>query len=99
MWQNVIDSIFNDIQYFTSMYPSSVAGTYRYVVDYCDKLEVNSSIMYDEYPDRESIRAAAEKIKEESGEKKEGLVEVLLINEIMHRRIRRDYYALDTFGK
>ena len=62
MLTNTYTEVYNDILYFKSLYPDSIMNIYRHVSDYCDKLEHNGSLMYDEFPDKERIRLMARQI-------------------------------------
>ncbi len=90
MFTNIYNSVYDDIIYFKSLYPDSIADVYRQISDAADRLEYNNSIMYDEFPDKERIRQIALLIyKNYSEEHSLALIEVLLLNEFIHRRVRR----------
>ena len=108
MFANPLNDAYNDILYFKSLYPESISHIFSMVSDYCDKLEYDKSLMYDEYPDKARIRLIAVNIYnslscpelysrpfEDSPESGVSccplleLIEVLLLNEFIHRRIRR----------
>ncbi len=85
---------YQDVLYLTSLYPNSIMPLYKIISDYCDKLEHDGSVMFDEFPDKETIRKAANDIfvtiTNNFGDQYSlELVETLLINEFLHRRIRR----------
>lgn len=93
MFTNPANEIYDDILYFKSLYPDSVQDIYRLISDYCDKLEYNNSIMYDEYPDKERMLLIVSSIRSSMEAKPSPeLVMILLINEFVHRRIRRRAY-------
>ena len=108
MFANPLNDAYNDILYFKSLYPESISHIFSMVSDYCDKLEYDKSLMYDEYPDKARIRLIAVNIynnlscpelysypSDESAENGVSccplieLIEVLILNEFIHRRIRR----------
>ncbi len=80
------------------LYPREVLDIQKVVEEFCDRMEYDGSIMYDEYPDKTSIERISEKICENSrcqGDKgidkkwMRALVQVLLCSEISFRRERR----------
>lgn len=108
MFANPLNDAYNDILYFKSLYPESISHISGMVSDYCDKLEYDKSIMFDEYPDKARIRLIAINIynslscpelysrpQEDSSENGTSccplleLIEILILNEFIHRRIRR----------
>lgn len=103
MFTNTYNDIYNDILYFKTLYPDSIMDIYNQVSDYSDKLEYNGSLMYDEFPDKERIRSIAahiyntyscpsQDISAASNNRccpSPELIEILLINEFIHRRVRR----------
>ncbi len=94
MFDNANDANYQDVLYFTSLYPNSIMPLYKMISEYCDMLEHDGSYMFDEYPDKETLKKAANDIYININNIYEGdfsleLVEVLLLNEFLHRRIRR----------
>ena len=89
MFTNPCNDIYNDILYFKSLYPDSITPVYSAVSDACDKLEYDKSFMYDEFPDKIRIRRLATDIMKGLGHSSPELIELLLLNEFIHRRIRR----------
>lgn len=116
MFANPLNDAYNDILYFKSLYPDSISHIFSMVSDYCDKLEYDKSIMYDEFPDKARIRLMAVNIynnlscpelyshpaddflsSDTENNDANGisccplleLIEVLILNEFIHRRIRR----------
>lgn len=93
MFTNPANDIYNDILYFKSLYPDSIQKIYTMVSDYSDKLEYSNSSMYDEYPDKERLLKIVSSICGSEGcDAPTDLVTILLINEFIHRRIRRRAY-------
>lgn len=78
-----------DAQFLKSMYSTDIMGIQLQVEEIMDMLEYNGSIIYDQYPDKVRIM----KIADDMGldKDKRQLVEVLIINEMLRRRIRRRY--------
>ncbi len=108
MLTNTYTEVYNDILYFKSLYPDSIMNIYRHVSDYCDKLEHNGSLMYDEFPDKERIRLMARQIHNnlmtemmntsepyinQNGRPYAELIEILILNEFIHRRVRRRAFS------
>lgn len=100
MATNNYDEDYNDVLYFKSLYPDSIIGIYTLVSDFADKLEYDGSAMYDQYPDRERIHLIAQNIHNNLNCPNDNqssnpcchtveLIEILIINEFLHRRIRR----------
>jgi hypothetical protein len=93
-------SIVRDLEYLQQMYPTELKKYQRKIMDILDKMDYEGSMIYDEYPDRASVRRLAESIfdilkKEETGntdisdkewEKIGEIVQILLCNEIYKRR-------------
>jgi hypothetical protein len=83
-----------DIEYLRSLYPLSILPIYQIIADASDKLEYDGSILFDEYPDKELLYKLATDIiatipEEYHGKYLTELVSIILINEFIHRRIRR----------
>ena len=78
-----------DGEFLKSLYPVEIMDLQLVVEDKCDELEYDGSIMFDEYPDKLRINRIADKIVEKDKRYDRNLVEVLIINEMLRRRIRR----------
>lgn len=89
----------NDYQYITKMYSQLAREILEFLEDLCDQFEYDGSMMFDEYMDRSSVRALADKIYEkvkyhekEKCDKKDSIlyqmILTLLGGEIYHRRCR-----------
>ena len=99
MIRNQQNKDYEDSWYLKSLYPSNLTDVYSLVSDTCDKLEYEKSPMYDEYPDKARIRKFSIDIFNELGYGSptnpnsncitKELIEILIINEFLHRRIRR----------
>ena len=83
------------------LYPVEVMEIKRVIEEYCDRMEYDGSVMYDEYPDKTSVERISEKICEEKTCKGKGgiderwmkaLVQVLLCSEMSFRRERRHHH-------
>jgi hypothetical protein len=92
-------SIVRDLEYLQQMYPTELKKYQRKIMNILDKMDYEGSMIYDEYPDRASLRRLAESIlsilKEEAEttdisdkewEKTGEIVQVLLCSEIYKRR-------------
>lgn len=94
-----IESIFEDVNYFKSLYPKSVYPLYRIISEYSDQLEYEGSLMYDEYPDRERLRLVTEQILRDINQQvtefptRDEFIAILVLNEFLHRRIRRQEFT------
>ena len=80
------------------MYPNTLTPVYEKVADNCDRLEYEGSPMFDDFPDREMtlkiIQDIIAEFPEEQTNPETGnwfpeLVSVLVLNEFLHRRIRK----------
>lgn len=84
-----------DGEFLKSLYPPELMQLQLLVEEECDKLEFDGSIMFDQYPDKVRILRIADRIEDKykaEGKYKTGdrsLMEVMVVNEIMRRRIRR----------
>lgn len=83
--------LLQDLEYLQQMYPADVKRCQRRISEVLDKADYEGSMIYDEYPDRYSIRALAGSIvkileHEEENPPGEDMVQVLLFNEIYKRR-------------
>ena len=78
-----------DAEFLKSLYPPELMKLQLLVEEECDKLEFDGSIMFDQYPDKVRVSRIVDKIEEKYKEGSRSLMEVMVINEIMRRRIRR----------
>lgn len=78
-----------DAEFLKSLYPPELMGLQLLVEEECDKLEFDGSIMFDQYPDKVRVLKVVDKIEERYKEGSRSLMEVMVINEILRRRIRR----------
>ena len=78
-----------DAEYLKSMYPPSILPIYRLVVNASDMMEYEGSLMFDEFPDKIRVKKVADKIAEQADKYDRNLIDVLVINEMLRRRIRR----------
>lgn len=95
-------STVRDLEYLQQTYPSEVRKYQRKIVEILDKMDYEGSMIYDEYPDRASLRRLADSIvkvlkneedskndqimSKEEWKKIEAIVQVLLCDEIYKRR-------------
>lgn len=95
-------SAIRDLEYLQQTYPAEVRKYQRKIVEILDKMDYEGSMIYDEYPDRASMRRLADSIvkvlknegaskeEQEMGreewKKTEAIVQVLLCDEIYKRR-------------
>lgn len=83
--------LLRDLEYLQQMYPAEVRRCQHRVAEVLDKADYEGSMIYDEYPDRCSLRALAEAIfavlkNEEENPPSEDMIQVLLFDEIYKRR-------------
>lgn len=93
--------LLQDLEYLQQMYPTDVRRFQRRISEMLDRTDYEGSMIYDEYPDRYSLRALSESMrkvleKEEQEPPTEDMIQVLLYNEIYKRRHggRRGKYTL-----
>lgn len=83
--------LLRDLEYLQQLYPADVKRFQKRIAEVLDKTDYEGSMIYDEYPDRYSLRAMAGSIqkilqKEEENPPTEDMIQVLLYNEIYKRR-------------
>lgn len=78
-----------DCDFFKSLYPVQLIDIQRCVERRCDELEYMGSVMFDRYPDRVRIEKMAKDICIEKEDFDENIVQVMLVNEMLRRRIRK----------
>lgn len=88
-----------DVAFLKTMYPQSVIPLYERISDATDKLEYEGSFMFDEYPDYELVLKFIQDIAAEFEQPAPStespntylyeLIAVMVINEFIHRRIRK----------
>lgn len=78
-----------DCDFFKSLYPLSLADMQRCVETRCDELEYVGSMMFDKYPDRVRIEKMAKDMCVERKEFDDKMIQVMLVNEMLRRRIRK----------
>ena len=92
------ERLYPDAEYLKTMYPNTLTPVYEKVADTCDRLEYEGSPMFDDFPDREmTLKIIQDIIAEfpeeqtnpETGDWFPELVSVLVLNEFLHRRIRK----------
>ena len=83
--------LLQDLEYLQQMYPADVKRYQKRIAEVLDKTDYEGSMIYDEYPDRYSLRALVGSMQkvlqnEEENPPSEGMIQVLLFNEIYKRR-------------
>lgn len=83
--------LLRDLEYLQQLYPADVKRFQKRIAEVLDKADYEGSMIYDEYPDRYSLRAMAGSIlkilqKEEENPPAEDMIQVLLYNEVYKRR-------------
>ena len=83
--------LIQDMEYLQQMYPEAVRRYQKRISEVLDRADYEGSMIYDEYPDRYSLRALAGSIhkilqREEAEPPTEELIQVLLFNEVYKRR-------------
>ena len=83
--------LLQDLEYLQQMYPADVKRYQKRIAEVLDKTDYEGSMIYDEYPDRYSLRALSGSMQkvlqnEEENPPSEGMIQVLLFNEIYKRR-------------
>lgn len=92
-----------DYDYMKSTYPDTARRILPFVEEECDRLEYETSMIYDEYPDRLQLRLMTRRIydRAKDGEEKPGtwlmdLIQVMVCQELLLRRRehreRRKFY-------
>ena len=85
------EMVLRDMEYLQQLYPEAVNRYRKRISEILDRADYEGSMIYDEYPDRYSLRALAGSVykilqKEEKTPPTEELVQVLLLNEVYKRR-------------
>ncbi|MCX4306803.1 MAG: hypothetical protein OSJ69_13495 [Acetatifactor sp.] len=83
--------LLRDLEYLQQMYPADVRRFQKRIAEVLDKADYEGSMIYDEYPDKCSIGALTSSMlrvlqNEEEDPPTEGMIQVLLCNEIYKRR-------------
>lgn len=78
-----------DCDFFKSMYPVEIAHMQKVIEDKCNELEYAGSMMFDKYPDRVRVEKMSKDICREGTDFDEKLIQVMLVNEMLRRRIRK----------
>lgn len=81
-----------DFERIRLLYPKSAQALLSLIEDICDRMEYKGSMMYDEYPDKISIQKICSLSCKENENfnlaSKEDFFQILLLQEICHRRCR-----------
>lgn len=80
-----------DLEYLQQMYPDDVRRFQRRISEMLDKADYEGSMIYDEYPDRYSLRALASSMEKVFRDEEETppsgeMIQILLFHEIYKRR-------------
>lgn len=78
-----------DGEFLKSLYPPQLMKLQLLVEEECDKLEFDGSIMFDQYPDKVRIWGLVDRVEKRAENADRNLMEVMVINEVMRRRMRR----------
>lgn len=83
--------LIQDLEYLQQMYPTKIKRYQQRISEIVDRTDYEGSMIYDEYPDRYSLRAIVLSIqkvleKEEEDSPSEEMIQILLLNEIYKRR-------------
>ncbi len=82
-----------DMEYLQQLYPDEIKRYRCRISEILDRADYEGSMIYDEYPDRYSVRRLAQSVHiilqgeaEDGGAPSEEMVQLLLLNEIYKRR-------------
>lgn len=83
--------LIQDLEYLQQMYPTKIKRYQQRISEIVDRTDYEGSMIYDEYPDRYSLRAIVLSIqkvleKEEEDPPSEEMIQILVLNEIYKRR-------------
>lgn len=83
--------VVKDMEYLQSQHSPEIRSLQREIMEVINLLDYEGSMIYDEYPDRYSLRAIVLSIqkvleKEEEDSPSEEMIQILLLNEIYKRR-------------
>ena len=83
--------LIQDLEYLQQMYPADVRRYQRRIAEILDKTDYEGSMIYDEYPDKSSLRALAGSMAKIFGNEEENppsgeMIQILLLNEVYKRR-------------
>lgn len=83
--------LLQDLEYLQQMYPNDVKRYQQRIAEILDKTDYEGAMIYDEYPDRYSLRALAEAMyrvleNEEESAPALDMIQVLLCGEVYKRR-------------
>ena len=91
----VQNTVSQELEYFKGLYPASVRRCQTLVDEACDAMEYDRSPMYDEYPDRVCVMSMCDGVCRTASEnglpEERDMMQVLLVNEISRRRLRRKH--------
>ena len=91
----VQNTVSQELEYFKGLYPASVRRRQTLVDEACDAMEYDRSPMYDEYPDRVCVMSMCDGVCRTASEnglpEERDMMQVLLVNEISRRRLRRKH--------
>lgn len=78
-----------DCDFFKCLYPPEIMEMQMRIENKCNELEYVGSVMYDKYPDRIRLEKMSKDMCKENEKYDEKLMQVMLINEMLKRRLRR----------
>ena len=88
------------------LYPLETMEIRQMVQEYCDRMEYDGSMMYDEYPDKVSMERLAEKISRDLGDFHQEeisekwlryFIQIMLCGEMSYRRERRKCHKANLY--
>ena len=78
-----------DSDFFKCLYPVELMEMQMCIEEKCNELEYPGSMMYDKYPDRVRLEKLSRDMCKDKADFDHKLMQVMLVNEIFRRRIRR----------
>lgn len=85
----IYDEVQEDCDFFKGLYPPELFEIQMYIEEKCNELEYGGSMMYDKYPDRVRIDKFSMDICAVKTNFDYKLVQVMVVNEMLRRRIRK----------
>ena len=86
---DVYDQVCEDCDFLKSLYPVELMEMQILIEEKCNELEYAGSMMYDKYPDRIRIEKLSKDICRNKQNFDYKLVQIMVVNEMLRRRIRK----------
>lgn len=93
-----------DYEYMKSAYPLTARRLIPFIEEECDRMEYDGSMMYDEYPDKLTLRLMCRRIyekaakeEEQAGKWLEDMIQVMTFQELCQRRMEHRHYRRQFF--